>query len=65
MVWPSYASLQKKYGNPHAESFPLPNLKTVLLGRQHALFVDNGLGHQLEELGLARSFLAFAEWSDK
>lgn len=63
-VWPSYASLRQKYGNPHAESFPLPNLKALLLGRHHSLFVDNGLGHHLEELGLARSFLAFAEWPD-
>jgi len=63
-VWPSYASLQQKYGNPHAESFPLPSLRAVLFGRQQSLFVDNGLGHHLEELGLAKSFLAFAEWSD-
>jgi hypothetical protein len=63
-IWPSYASIQQKYGNPHAESFPLPNLASVLLGRDHALFVDNGLGHQLEELGLAKRFVAFAEWTD-
>ena len=63
-VWPSYASLRKKYGDPHAESFPLPNLKAMLFGRHHSIFVDNGLGHHLEQLGLAKSFLAFAEWSD-
>ena len=61
-VWPSYPSLRQKYGDPHAESFPLPNLKSLFFGRRYALFVDNGLGHQLEELGLAKSFLAFAEW---
>jgi hypothetical protein len=64
-VWPSYPSLVRKYGNPHAESFPLPSLRSLLLGRQHSLFVDNGLGEYLEQVGLAKSFLAFAEWSDE
>ena len=63
-VWPSYSSIQQKYGDPHAESFPLPSLRSLLFGKEQALFVDNGLGHQLEELGLAKSFLAFAEWSE-
>ncbi len=63
-IWPSYESLRAKYGNPHAESFPLPNALSISLGRQHSLFVDNGLGHHLEQIGMAKSFLAFAEWSD-
>jgi hypothetical protein len=63
-IWPSYESLTKKYGTPHAESFPLPNVRTLLLGREYALYVDNGLGHYLEEVGIARSFLAFGEWSE-
>jgi hypothetical protein len=63
-VWPSYASLRKKYGTPHGESFPIPNLKSLLFGREHSLFVDNGLGYHLEEVGLAKSFLAFSEWSE-
>lgn len=63
-VWPSYASLAQKYGDPHAESFPLPNLQSLALGQEHALFVDNGLGGYLAEVGLAKPFLAFAEWSD-
>ena len=63
-VWPSYSSIAQKYGNAHAERFPLPNLGSILFGRDHALFVDNGLGHHLEELGLAKRFLAFAEWSE-
>ncbi len=62
-VWPSYASLTKKYGDPHAESFPLPSAISLAFGREHSLFVDNGLGHHLEIVGLARSFLAFAEWT--
>lgn len=63
-VWPSYASIQQKYGTPHAESFPLPNLQALLFGQDRSLFVDNGLGHHLEELGLAKSFLAFSEWTE-
>jgi hypothetical protein len=63
-VWPTYSSLAQKYGDPHAESFPLPNLQSLVLGQEHALFVDNGLGGYLAEIGLAKPFLAFAEWSD-
>lgn len=63
-VWPSYSSLAQKYGDPHAESFPLPNFASALLGPQHALYVDNGLGEHLTRLGLARSFLAYAEWDE-
>ncbi|HWZ93366.1 MAG TPA: hypothetical protein VNW92_31115 [Polyangiaceae bacterium] len=62
--WPSYASLQQKYGTPHGESFPLPNLQSILFGQPHALFVDNGLGEYLAEIGLAKPFLAFAEWDE-
>ncbi len=63
-TWPSYDSLREKYGNPHAESFPLPNIQSIFGGRERALFVDNGLGQYLEELGLAKHFVAFAEWPD-
>lgn len=62
--WPTYASLKQKHGSYHSESFPLPNLKSLVLGRKHSLFVDNGLGEYLVELGLAKSFLAFAEWDE-
>jgi hypothetical protein len=62
-AWPSYEDLRTKYGNPHAESFPLPNARSLLQGKQYALYVDNGLGHHLERIGLAKSFLAYAEWS--
>lgn len=63
--WPSYASLQAKWGDAHAESFPLPNAASLLLGQQHALFVDNGLGEHLAQIGLAKPFLAFAEWDEQ
>jgi hypothetical protein len=62
--WPSYTSLEQKYGTAHGESFPLPNLQSVLFGRQRALFVDNGLGEYLAQVGLAKPFLAFAEWEE-
>jgi hypothetical protein len=62
--WPSYASLTKKYGTLHGESFPLPNLQSILFGRKRSLFVDNGLGEYLAQVGLAKPFLAFAEWEE-
>lgn len=64
-VWPSYPSLRAKYGDPHAESFPLPNLQSILLGPRRALRVDNGLGEYLTQIGLAKSFLAYAEWDEQ
>jgi hypothetical protein len=63
-VWPDYPSLTRKYGDPHAESFPLPSLRSLVFGESQSLFVDNGLGHYLEEVKLAQSFLAYAEWSE-
>jgi len=62
--WPSYASLRQKYGSAHAESFPLPNAQSLLFGQKLALYVDNGLGQYLVELGLAKPFLAYAEWDE-
>jgi hypothetical protein len=61
-TWPSYAELQARYGTPHGESFPLPNAMSLLFGADHALYVDNGLGHHLSTVGLAREFVAYAEW---
>lgn len=61
--WPSYASLERKYGDPHAESFPLPNPLCVF-GLDHALYVDNGLGEHLVQVDLAKPFLAYAEWQE-
>jgi hypothetical protein len=62
--WPSYASLQQRYGTPHAETFALPNLRSVLEGEKYALHVENGLGEYLVQLGLAKPFLAWAEWDE-
>jgi hypothetical protein len=62
--WPSYASLQEKHGDPHAESFPIPNASCLILGLDGAITIDNGLGEHLTHLGIAKSFIAFAEWTE-
>ncbi len=62
--WPTYESLQQRYGTPHAETFLIPNPQSLLLGPQHALHVENGLGAYLVTLGLAQSFLAWSEWEE-
>lgn len=62
--WPSYALLEAKHGTPHAESFPIPNASCLFLGIEGAIFIDNGLGEYLTHLGLATSFVAFAEWME-
>lgn len=63
--WPSYDSLRKRYGTPHAETFALPNLRSVVEGPRYALHIENGLGEYLVRLGLAKSFLAYAEWDEQ
>jgi hypothetical protein len=62
--WPSYEELRRRYGTPHAETFPLPNARSALFGDRYALRVENGLGEYLVRLGLARPFLAWAEWDE-
>lgn len=62
--WPSYESLRKKYGTPHAETFPLPNLRSVIAGPHYALRIENGLGEYLVRLGLAKPFVAWGEWDE-
>jgi hypothetical protein len=63
--WPSYASLAEKHGDPHAESFPIPNASCLFLGINGAITIDNGLGEYLTQPGLAKSFIAYAEWVEK
>ena len=62
--WPSYESLNEKYGTPHAERFPIPNLMAVIMDRDYSLKIDNGLGEYLTRLGLAKVFLAYSEWTE-
>jgi hypothetical protein len=62
--WPSYESLRKKYGTPHAETFLLPNLRSLASGPAYALHIENGLGEYLVRLGLAKPFVAWAEWDE-
>ena len=62
--WPSYESLRKRYGTPHAETFLVPNLRTLVGGPRYALHIENGLGEYLVRLGLAKPFVAWAEWDE-
>lgn len=63
--WPSYESLYKQYGNPHAQCFPLPNMRSLLLGPRYCLRMDDGLGEHLAQIGLAKPFLVFSEWEEQ
>lgn len=63
--WPSYESLYAKYGDYHAQCFPLPNARSVLQGPRYYLWMDDGLGEQLAQVGLAEPFLAWSEWDEE
>lgn len=63
-VWPTYDKLFTQYGDPHAQNFALPNLRSIVFGPRYLLRVDDGLGGHLPELGLAKPFLAYAEWDE-
>jgi hypothetical protein len=62
--WPSYASLNEKYNDPHAESFPIPNASCLFFGIEGAITIDNGLGEYITRLDLAKPFLAYAVWPE-
>lgn len=62
--WPTYDELFRKYGDHHAQNFKVPNLKSMVLDRRHALHIDDGLGGHLEAIGLARSFPVWAQWDE-
>lgn len=62
--WPTYESLRRRYGTPHAETFLLPNARSIAAGSRYALHIENGLGGYLVTAGLARSFLAWSEWEE-
>jgi hypothetical protein len=63
--WPSYQSLHDKYGDYHAQCFPLPNARSLLQGPKYSLWVDDGLGEYLAQIGLAEPFLAWSEWDEE
>jgi len=63
--WPTYDSLFKKYGSYHAQNFPLPNARSILLGSRYCLCMDDGLGGHLPRIGLAKPFLAYSEWTEE
>ena len=64
-TWPSYASLHDKYGDYHAQCFPIPNARSWLQGSRYCLRMDDGLGGYLAESGLAKPFLVYAEWEEE
>jgi hypothetical protein len=63
--WPTYESLKAKQGNYHAQSFPLPNARSILQGPKYSLYMDDGLGEHLARLGLAKPFLVYSEWEEQ
>lgn len=61
--WPSYPSLFEKYGDYHAQCFPLPNVRSLIAGPDACLRIDDGLGAHLAVLGMAEPFLVWSEWT--
>ncbi len=61
----SYEDLYKQYGEYHAWCFPLPNARSLLWGPEYCLWIDDGLGEYLTRIGLAKPFLAYAEWQEE
>lgn len=62
--WPTYAELFAKYGDHHAQNFPIPNARVFIQGPKYCLRMDDGLGGHLETLGLAKSFLVYSDWEE-
>lgn len=62
--WPSYEFLHQKFGDYHAQCFPIPNARSLLQGPQHCLWIDDGLGEHLVHLGLAKPFVVRSAWSE-
>ena len=65
--WPTFDELYAKHGcYTCRERFPLPNLKSLITKNKKQVFrVSNGLGGELERLGEAKSFMTYAEWTEK
>ncbi len=63
-TWPTYKELLQKYGDYHAQSFPLPNVRSLIQGSKYCLHMDDGLGGHLPAIGIAKPFLAYSEWEE-
>lgn len=63
-TWPTYTELFQKYGDHHAQSFALPNARSVFQGQKYCLWMDDGLGGHLSKIGMAKPFLAYSEWEE-
>ncbi len=63
-VWPTYETVREQYGDYKAREFALPNARSLLWGPRYCLYMDDGLGAHLENLGLAKSFRVYSEWDE-
>ena len=63
-TWPTYAEIFQKYGDYHAQSFPLPNARSLIQGPKYCLRMDDGLGGHLSTVGLAKPFLVYSDWEE-
>lgn len=62
--WPTYESLHQEFDDHHAQCFPIPNARSLLQGSQHCLWIDDGLGEHLAQIGLAKPFLVRSTWEE-
>ena len=67
--WPTYATIQSRYGSYDREIFPIPNLlslagKLIQYDLAPSLYLPNALGGELERYGLAKSFNVSANWTE-
>jgi hypothetical protein len=62
--WPTYGEILQKHGDYHAQSFPLPNAKSLLMDSRYCLRMEDGLGGHLAAIGLAKPFLVYSEWQE-
>ena len=67
--WPTYKSIESRYGSYDKEIFPIPNILSIIgkllkkdLGSP--LYLPNALGGELERYGLAKSFDVSSSWKE-
>ena len=63
-VWPSFQSLLGPQGARRRENSAIPNMKSLIVGAEHRLVIDNALGGHLVTLGLAKPFTSEASWEE-
>ena len=64
--WPTYEQLYAKKGYSYGEPFHFPNMRSILTqDKKYEIKLDNALGGELEQIGEAKSFTAYAEWTER